>query len=412
MPLDEGRVITDGRLRMEYYTSATSDGNRQQDSMLLEYGLRNFLSFKEGATVNFRLDANVPPRISLDLPAATVMCIKGANGSGKTHLLKGLAFLASFASSSFSTDPDADIPVAPFFSSPEASAFFAEFQVADTRYRYELDVHASGVAREALYKASKRRTLVFERTADGVRAIARLKALETMKVRRNASVVSAAYHHQIDELLPVHTFFKNIHFNVGSSGTRESLFMDLHKVAQLLSEHDDVRGYVEQFLQDCDIGITRLQISSEEGSDGQRRFFPVFIHEVDGQPCAVMPATESAGTKQIFRLMLPIAAVVASGSVLILDELDLYLHPHLLPRLLGLFLQTKAPGDPIAQLLFSTHHSEVMDLCGRYRTTFVNKDNNQSYAYRLDEIPGDLLRNDRSLVAPYNDRKIGGVPRL
>lgn len=380
--------------------------------MLLEYGLRNFLSFKEGASVSFRLDANVPPRISLNLPAATVMCVKGANGSGKTHLLKGLAFLASFVSASFSSDPDAEIPVAPFFSDPEPSSFYVDFQIDDATYRYELDVTASGVAREALFKASRRKTLVFERTQEGVRAVARLKVLESVKVRRNASVISAAYHHQIEELVPVHAFFKNIHFNVGSSGTRESLFMDIYKVAQLLNEHEDVRAYVEQFLQECDVGITRLQIASEEGSDGKRRFFPVFIHEVEGQECQVMPATESAGTKQIFRLMLPIAAVVASGSVLVLDELDLYLHPHLLPKLLGLFLQAKAPGEPVAQLLFSTHHNDVMDLCGRYRTTLVNKDNNQSYTYRLDEIPGDVIRNDRSLVPPYNDRKIGGVPRL
>ncbi|OWQ91308.1 hypothetical protein CDN99_09015 [Roseateles aquatilis] len=380
--------------------------------MLLEYGLRNFLSFQEGASVSFRLDANVPQRVSLGLSVATVMCVKGANGSGKTHLLKGLAFLASFVSASFSTDPDAEIPVAAFFSNPEPCSFYVEFLIEDATYRYELDVTPTGVTREALFKASKRKTLVFERTQDRVRAVARLKVLEGVKVRRNASVISAAYHHQIDELAAVHAFFKNIHFNVGSSGTRESLFMDIHKVAQVLHEHDDVREYVQQFLMDCDIGITRLQVASEEGSDGKRRFFPVFMHDVDGQECAVLPATESAGTKQIFRLMLPIAAVVASGSVLILDELDLYLHPHLLPKLLGLFLTGKSPGDRAAQLLFSTHQGDIMDLCGRYRTTFVNKEHNRSYAYRLDEIPGDLLRNDRTLVTPYNDRKIGGVPRL
>ena len=397
---------------MDVYISGTFDGKCQQDFMLLEYGLRNFLSFKEGASVSFRLDANVPARISMNLPAAAVMCVKGANGSGKTHLLKALAFVASFVSSSFSTDPDAPVPVAPFFANPEPSAFFVEFLIGEASFRYELDVTAAGVVREALFKTSKRRTLVFERTQSGVKAVARLRVLESVKVRRNASVLSAAYHHEIDELIPVHAFFKNIHFNVGSSGVRESQFVDLHKVAQVLNEHEDVRGYAEQFLRECDIGITRLQIASEEGSDGQRRFFPVFIHEVDGQECPVKPATEPAGTKQIFRMMLPIAAVVAAGSVLLLDEFDLYLHPHLLPKLLGLFLHQKAAGGPVAQLLFSTHHNDVMDLCGRYRTTLVNKDDNQSYAYRLDKIPGDVIRNDRTLVAPYNDRKIGGVPRV
>ena len=74
--------------------------------------------------------------------------------------------------------------------------------------------------------------------------------------------------------------------------------------------------------------------------------------------------------------------------------------------MLGLFLQETAPGEPVARLLFSTHHNDLMDLCGRFRTTLVNKDNNQS------EIPDDVIRNDRLLVPPCNDRRFGGVPRL
>ena len=351
--------------------------------MLLEYGLRNFLSFKERTSVSFRLDTNAMSRTSPDRPATTVMCVKGENGSGKTHLLKALAFVASFATTSFSSEPDAEIPVTPFFSDRGPSSFFADFKVEETTYRYEIDVDAVGVVREALLKARDAKELVFERIQDGVEAVGRLKILERIRMRRNASVISTAYHHQIDELVPVHAFFRSIHSNVSANGSREAPFADIHEVAQFLSEHDDVRSYVEQFLKECDLGIKRLQIASEHRADGRRRFYPVFIHEVLGLECQVMPATASSGTMQLFRLMLPIAAMVTSGGVLVVDELYQHLHPHLLPKLLGLF---QAADGPVAQLLFSTHCSDVMELCGHGRTTLVSKDNNQSCAYRPGEI--------------------------
>ena len=65
-----------------------------------------------------------------------------------------------------------------------------------------------------------------------------------------------------------------------------------------------------------------------------------------------------------------------------------------------------------AQLLFSAHDADILDICGKYRTCLVNKDNNASYVYRLDELPGDILRNDRPISPLYKEGRIGGVPRL
>jgi hypothetical protein len=65
-----------------------------------------------------------------------------------------------------------------------------------------------------------------------------------------------------------------------------------------------------------------------------------------------------------------------------------------------------------AQLLFTTHDSEILNGLGRYRTYLVNKVDNECFAYRLDEIPGDILRNDRPILPAYNEGKIGGIPKL
>ncbi|RLO37994.1 abortive infection protein, partial [Serratia marcescens] len=49
---------------------------------------------------------------------------------------------------------------------------------------------------------------------------------------------------------------------------------------------------------------------------------------------------------------------------------------------------------------------------GKYRTYLVNKEKNESYCYRLDEIKGDILRHGRLISPVYKEGKIGGVPKL
>jgi predicted ATPase len=94
-----------------------------------------------------------------------------------------------------------------------------------------------------------------------------------------------------------------------------------------------------------------------------------------------------------------------------LDEFDIHLHPHILPKLIKLFLDPRS-NPKGAQLLISTHDAEILNMLGRYRTFLVNKVENESFGYRLDELPGDIVRNDRPILPAYNEGKIGGVPRL
>ena len=96
--------------------------------MLLEYGVRNFFCFKEGATVSFKLPNNCPESISQGKEYTNILCVKGKNGSGKTNLLKGLSFLGDFCANSFSYKPDEEINIENFFRNEKDSEFFIEFK--------------------------------------------------------------------------------------------------------------------------------------------------------------------------------------------------------------------------------------------------------------------------------------------
>ncbi|MRT28100.1 ATP/GTP-binding protein [Herbaspirillum sp. CAH-3] len=380
--------------------------------MLLEFGFKNFLSFKEGTSISFKLDSKTPEAVRSGRDFATVMCVKGANGSGKTHLLKALAFIGSFASSSFSENPDAEIAIDPFFSSKKTTEFYVEFRTDEAQYLYELSVTRKKVVREALYETVKRKTLLFERLGDEVHPVKRLHYLSSIKIRSNASVISISNQHGGDALKGVHQFFSRIRFNVTQSGfsTRGRIF-DSNTVSRFFVDQPVYLRQAVQFLQECDVGISDITISVEEAVDKEKRYFPVFHHKVGNKTEMVTPSTESSGTLYLYRLMLAYFLTIAEGSVLVLDEFDIYLHPHILPKILRLFLDEEINGHG-AQFLFSAHNSEILDICGKYRTYLVNKENNASYAYRLDEIPGEMLRNDRSIIPVYNEGRVGGVPRL
>ena len=115
--------------------------------------------------------------------------------------------------------------------------------------------------------------------------------------------------------------------------------------------------------------------------------------------------------QKLFGNLMNYYDVLSLGGVLVLDEFDINLHPDILPHLLDLFLvKDNNPLD--AQLLFTSHNTEIMDILGRYRTYIFEKEGNESFCYRLDEPKAPSLRNDRPVSVPYRKHLIGGFPRI
>lgn len=381
--------------------------------MILEYGVRNFLSFKEGAKVSFRLDKNVPLNISNGKDYSTIMCVKGANGSGKTQLLKGLAFILAFTTVSFNQKPESEIPIEPFGDSKNSSNFYLIFRIDGIEYQYELEGTSTRVLKETLTQLTPRkRKLIDRKNNEIIKSTSDYQSLQSVEIRPNASVISIAHQHQIEAIKPIYKYLLDANFNVSETGVRNEEFVDIYRASQLLYEKNEIRQIVVEFLKSCDIGIKDIVIRREQQSDKKEpRHYPIFIHENAGKDIEVQLHAESSGTKQLYKYIISYLRSLTTGGMLILDEFDLFLHPHILPKILELFTSEESNRFG-SQLLFTTHHAEIMNECGRYRTYLVEKENNESFAYRLDEIPGDMLRNDRPISTPYREGRIGGVPKL
>lgn len=382
--------------------------------MLLEFGLKNFFCFREGVTISFRLDAKCPQSVSKGRDFTTVLGLKGANGSGKTNVLKGLAFLCHFCADSFAAKPEGVIGISSFFDKPEPSELYAEFCVDKTFYRYEVSLTDKEVVSEVIYrkKGPKGKTIkVIERLGDTLSPpVKEFAELRSMKLRSNASLISTAHQYGFAALEEVYKFFNRAISNVSYGGMQE-VPHKITEIAKFLKEQEPTLAFVKEFIVSCDTGISGVDIVEVDNGKGEKKAHPVFMHEVDGVERPITEITESSGTKALFRNLPSYHVVLQSGGLLMLDEFDTHLHPHILPKLIELFLDPQTNKSD-AQLIFTSHDAEVLNLLGRYRTYLVNKEQNESYAYRLDEIPGDVLRNDRPILPAYNEGKIGGIPKL
>jgi len=376
--------------------------------MLLEYGAKNFFSFKEGFEISFCNSKSI----------ATVMALKGANASGKTNAIKALSFLSWFAVSSFSKlQPNEKIPFSPFFhNKDEITELYARFLYEGIEYIYELELTKDQVVKEILYKKEKRLTKVLERSGDKLSYISKkMKDLKAIKINRNnASIISIANQYEIEAIEPFYRLFKNIFTNVGVYGKQpnEKIFTSYTEISKFYANNRDIFDFVVDFLKKADTGIDDIEIVEKEDPEtGEKLFVPIFLFKIDGETRELSFYEQSNGVQSLYIQLGFYATVLKDGMVLALDEFDINLHPDLLPWIVN-FFEDETFNKNHAQFIFTTHNNEIMDRLGKYRVVFVNKEENESYLYRLDEIPGDMLRNDRPITPVYQANKIGGRPRI
>ncbi|HDT1101973.1 AAA family ATPase [Enterobacter asburiae] len=379
--------------------------------MFINFGAKNFFSFKEGFDISFELGNTCPEKISNGKPISNILCVKGANGSGKTNILKAINFISSFISHSFELKPDSYLPFDPYFTSTENSEFYVTFVIDNVIYRYEAELTEKEVKRETLFRKSKREVKVIERINDNViYAVKEYDELKTIKMRKNVSLFSMAMQYEVNSIYPIHNKFRSIISNVSYQG----LMAQTHSIEfinEFYYKNDLIFDFAKKIMMKFDPSIKNIYIAKSKDEDGNDSYKPWFSFEFDGEEDILGLNLQSSGTKSLYRQLGSYKVVLTLGGLLVLDEFDINLHPHILPHLLEFFLEEES-NSANAQLIFTTHNTEILDFLGKHRTYLVNKNNTESYCYRLDEIPSDILRNDRPISPAYNQGKIGGVPNL
>ena len=380
--------------------------------MLLKYGVLNFFCFNEGFEIDFRLNKNCPKEISKGNPNTNIICVKGANASGKTNALKALSTFADLCCNSFDRKPDAKLAVVPFFYNKNPIEFFIDFISDDIEYRYEIATTIDTILSEKIFRKKQKSILILEREHDKItHSIKEFDLLKTIKLRSNASFISISNQHVIPSIEPIYGFFHSVISNINILGLNNlSTTADsLSVISEFYYHNESFFKFVKEIMCKCDLGVDDIEILKKEDVKGGDIYLPVYMHKSKGKSYSISHYTQSSGTQSLFLNLFRYRMVLQMGGVLVLDEFDINLHPHILPVLLDLFIDPKK-NPHNSQLIFTTHDDAVLELMGKYRTVLINKEDNESYAYRLDEIPGDMIRNDRLIAPIYNAGKIGGVP--
>lgn len=375
--------------------------------MLLGFGGRNFYSFKEDFDVSLEHKDEV----------LSVLGIKGANASGKTNSIKALSYIRAFIFDSFSQfRPDDGMLSKPFFDTKENSELYMHFKISDTEYKYEIIFTKDKLLKETLSRKDSRWTTMLVREEENIlECIKELDELKTININRtNVSIIGLADQYALTELEVFYDFAQNMAINVNLAGklTNNEHFLGYKDTSETYFNDKKLLNLVVSFLNKADTGITGIEIVElEDKITKELNYEPLFHHEVNGKVYILQYLEESNGTRLLYRQLGVYLEALRLGAVVAYDEFDIGLHPDLSLMIINLF-EDKEINKSGAQLIFTSHHSEVIDKLGKYRLVFVNKKDNESYLYRLDEIPGDILRPDRSIMPAYNSRKIGGRPEV
>jgi len=379
--------------------------------MLLKYGARNFYCFKEGIEISLELGAKCSETISRGKSVSNLLCVKGANGSGKTNALKILGFLNKFCCHSFNNKPEDTIDIDSFFMNDEPIDLFCDFMFDNAQYHYELSLTSSEVISEKLSRKVSRLSPVFVREGNKLTyCIKKFGDLRKVKQRTNASLISSAHQYEITRLLPIYQFFNSFTVNVRSFG-RFDFSSDYRQISKYYRDNPQIFKNAVKIIKEFDLGISDIKIHSSKKEDGSKYYFPIFQHDAKVKDSWLTYYYQSLGTQTLFRSMPYYLYVLKIGGILVMDEFDTDFHPHMLKKIVSYFDDEKLNVHN-AQMLFSTHNTNILEYLGKYRTVLINKESSESYGYRLDEIPGDIIRNDRPIAPVYNSGKIGGVPRL
>ncbi len=394
--------------------------------MISKIKFSNFYSFHEETEVSFEISKK-PSLSYFDIQINDedrlnkVISVIGANGSGKTQLLRPIAFVSWFISRSYhDSEPDETIPFAchKLYSS-KPTTIEIEFYINYEKYRYKLITTAKEVIYESLHKkTSHLYSYIFirEKNDDGYKFKQNnfdFSKIRAEKTRGNSSIISAAYAHDSEYASIFSKYFINYSFNLRVSGRDNYHEGVLLECAEFYKENHEIHDKAVKLICNLDLGLSSIDLIEVKGIDNKgnekEATIPVGVHSSKDGSFKLPFRDESNGTQSAYAFLRRILPILESGGVVIFDELDNDLHPHMLIKIIELF-KFEHTNPHNAQLIFSCHTPEVLNILKKHQVYLVEKDDLCSEAWRLDEVKG--LRVDDNIYAKYQAGALGAIPNI
>ncbi|HPO63039.1 MAG TPA: ATP-binding protein [Candidatus Kapabacteria bacterium] len=416
--------------------------------MLLEFSVKNILSFKEkvtfsliAATIKEKNEKLIDNIFQIDGKTSLLKtaAIYGANASGKTNIIEALqSFIEYILMKSKSITENENIDILPFILNTENEKKPSEFEILikdkDTFYQYGVVLTTNEVIKEYLKIKNQRTTIVFDRNENKVyipfpkkyEKIAEL--VNKRMIPKNALVVTKAalFNEEI-----ANSFLNCLNGVRTISAINDSFYREF-TINQL--KNQNIKLKVTDLLKFADDSINGVEVvqfegeslsvksnSNETNVQRKKSIFPdIFVSKnIFDESNNIVKSLgfnlnlfESQGTIKLFHLSGPIIDSLLNGYTLFIDELDTSMHPLLIEKIIELFQNPKQNPNN-AQLVFTTHNTALLskDLFRRDQIWLIEKNQyGESDLFSLADFGN--IRNDEKIEKNYLIGKYGAIPFL
>lgn len=408
--------------------------------MLYKFEVENFFSIRDRQVLDLTIDGKVPDSEGrfasvfkgAAMRAPKVVALFGANASGKTTVLRALMFLFTFIRDSvqntnagiggcerFNDEASASRPMRFAIELGGAMNLTSEIQkrsidgqaVEMGLYRYELELEVieglvRRIAGESLRQKPKGQgkwQRVFERDAEGQVKDSRSFSLSGYQhlvrtLAGNHSVISsfAKFQHptaQLFEQAARRVFFQLDPIHIGGDGG----------VIDFLKTQPVMMAKLSDELGRIDVGVEGMRF--QDGPSG-----PILLFKHKGLHVEMPWVLESHGTRAFIKMFPFLSAALATGGIVVIDEMDAAIHPLVLPELIRWFHDAQGRNKLDGQLWLSCHAPSLLDDLTKEEVVICEKD--QQGRTSVHSLMDVKVRRDDNHYRKYLSGIYGGVPSI
>ena len=358
--------------------------------------------------------------------------IYGANGSGKSTILRSMQLLKRMTISSYRFN-DMSRWYHPHLLSEEGDPTKLEihFLIDGISYAYYVEYNGNEVIQEELYYTpKKRRAKIFTRQKMTVEIGSRFKktefanGLKELKQTRTCLSCIAHFSKGNEVIDRVYNWFRKDFVFIFAdsdpdfeSSTKNALYgneKEIGTIIKALNEFDVPIKNIE--IKKKDLALNPDQFPNfftedfrKELAANSEKYIDVIFHY---DRFCVNLSNESNGIKKLFYLFGPLLEVLESGKTLVYDELETSLHESVFKKLIYVFQKYGAYNS--SQLIFSTHDTGPLsfDLLRKDQIWFTEliKESRSTDLYSLLDIKD--VRPSENIQRGYIKGKYGAIPFL